>query len=268
VGVVLALLLAALLLLARPVAALVVSLGIVGPRAVAAWMPHSLDLAAGLILLAGLGAVWKFLPPRGQPADEVVRRDCWVLVVGLSACGVVAILGWLLRGMPPVARGTATGLSADLEMAILHYLLTVGLVLVMLGLRGVLRVIGERSREYRTARGGRQRTLDMMAAAGGFALGETLRILAEPLHLENLRTIGSVVVWISSLMLVIGLVYLLVNAWWIRRSLRRPPPTLAELLGPPADRPPTAIDPPGPDPQGRGDRRSHEDDAGGAPRPG
>ncbi len=36
---------------------------------------------------------------------------------------------------------------------------------------------------------------------------------------------------ISTLMVVIGLFYLVVNAWWIRRSLRCPPPRLDELIG-------------------------------------
>jgi hypothetical protein len=33
-------------------------------------------------------------------------------------------------------------------------------------------------------------------------------------------------------MAVIGLAYLVINAWWIRQSLRQPPPSLGELVLP------------------------------------
>ena len=34
------------------------------------------------------------------------------------------------------------------------------------------------------------------------------------------------------LMVVIGLAYMVLNAWWIRSAIRRPPPTLEQLLTP------------------------------------
>ena len=44
--------------------------------------------------------------------------------------------------------------------------------------------------------------------------------------------LSNVVLWMSTLMVVIGLGYLVLNAWWIRRTLCRPPPPLDELLMP------------------------------------
>jgi hypothetical protein len=63
--------------------------------------------------------------------------------------------------------------------------------------------------------------------------GATLNHLAhERMIPANLGQIGTVVVWITTLMLLIGMLYLVVNTWWIRRSLRKPPPPLDELLLP------------------------------------
>jgi len=63
---------------------------------------------------------------------------------------------------------------------------------------------------------------------------EVLRLLADAMNLDALATLGVVATSICTLMVVIGLLYLVVNAWWIRRSLRCPPPRLEEILGPPS----------------------------------
>ena len=71
-----------------------------------------------------------------------------------------------------------------------------------------------------------------MAAIAGTLIGAAIR------HLAAVRLIspdwgagiGSVVMWISTLMLVIGLAYLAMNGWWIRQALRRPPPPIDEVL--------------------------------------
>lgn len=101
------------------------------------------------------------------------------------------------------------------------------------GLRGVLTMIGEHSRSYRHARGGRQGLGAMIAALGGIALGTLLQAWAVALAPRggNLATIGMVISWISSAMLYLGLIYLFMNACWIRKALIRPSRTLEELLG-------------------------------------
>ena len=72
----------------------------------------------------------------------------------------------------------------------------------------------------------------MIAAIIGTAAGQLLRLLALWTGVEVLATLGIVVNSICTLMVVIGLAYLVVNTWWIRRSLRCPPPRLQEVLGP------------------------------------
>ncbi len=74
-----------------------------------------------------------------------------------------------------------------------------------------------------------------MAAAAivGIALGQVIQLTSELIGRGGgLLTVGTVITSISAFMLLIGLFYLVVNAWWIRRSLRRPPPSLDQILGP------------------------------------
>jgi len=112
----------------------------------------------------------------------------------------------------------------------------------LLGASGVFRVIGLRSREYRNAHGGRQSVQAMIAAVGGDAAGRLLVLVAEAgSGLGGLRALGTGITKVSDLMLLIGLAYLVVNAAWIRRSLRCPPPTLEEVLGDPGEGEPDAL---------------------------
>lgn len=221
------LLLATLLMLARPVALRVDDiLALSGPAALSLLTPTWLMVIAGFVTLLGLWSVWKLAPARREDSLVAVRGGLRLLTIGLLAMGALAAVAGLLI---PAAR-SAPDSERLLMQAVGHVLTVGGLIVTMLGLRRVLRVIGERSREYRTARAGRQRARDMIAAAIGLGVGELLRLLGLALELMVLRTFGTVVMWISTLMLVIGLIYLLVNAIWICRSLRRPPPTLQELL--------------------------------------
>ena len=107
----------------------------------------------------------------------------------------------------------------------------------LFGLDGILQAIGQRSRAFRTARGGRQGVMGMIGALGGIVLGELMGLLAATAGSGGTRlaTIAMVMTWISTLMLLIGLAYLVVNAWWIRRALCSPPPALAEILDQPGD---------------------------------
>ena len=124
------------------------------------------------------------------------------------------------------------------ELALIDLQRIIILALGMLffwGLRGVLTMIGERSRSYRHARGGRQGLGAMIAALGGIALGTILQTWAGTLAPRggNLATIGMVVTWISSAMLYLGLIYLFMNSCWIRKAIIRPSRSLDELLGKP-----------------------------------
>ena len=73
----------------------------------------------------------------------------------------------------------------------------------------------------------------MIAALGCIALGFLLQTWAGALAPRggDLATIGTVITWISSAMLYLGLVYLFMNSCWIRNAIIRPSRTLEELLG-------------------------------------
>jgi hypothetical protein len=114
-----------------------------------------------------------------------------------------------------------------------HLAIAVAAMLGLYSVRRLLEAIGVRSREYRRAQSGRQGIRPMMVSALGVAVGSALRYLStfDPFP-EYLRGLGMIIVGVSKLMLLIGLGYLLVNAWWIRRVLRKPPPRLRDLLQP------------------------------------
>ncbi len=108
-----------------------------------------------------------------------------------------------------------------------------GIVLALMGMRGVLVEAGNRSRLFRTAQQGRQR-IKPMHAANGLAMvvfagymaasgGGTEEDLALMIWLLWLIVCG---------MVAIGQLYLLVNAWWIRKDLLVPTPRLRELVKP------------------------------------
>ena len=116
----------------------------------------------------------------------------------------------------------------------LHMAVAVTATVGLLGLRGVLGVIGRRSREYRRSRGGRQGVEAMLAAIAGGLIGASIRHMAIVRFIPmNWRFMGAVVLWTSTLMVAIGLIYMVVNAWWIRQALRKPPPPMDQVVLPP-----------------------------------
>ena len=213
--------LAALLVVLRPLTMWLDALDSSGLRNFSAWAPV-LSLLAGIVVMAALRAVFWLAPQTGSDSGVAVWRDIWLLGSGLAAWSVLAVAVATLEltgviGLLPGAGRLAMAISA---------------IAVLLGLRGILGLIGTRSREYRTARGGRQSVAAMIGAIIGLGAGYTLQLVdrAAVGGAAPLATLGTVITAISALMLVIGLLYMVVNAWWIRRSLRRPPPSWDEIL--------------------------------------
>lgn len=213
--------LAALLLVLRPLAVRLDALDRSGLRNLAAWTPHQLSLLAGIVVLAALRGLFWLVPHTSSDSTGPVWRDIWLLGCGLGAWSVLAISAATLELM-----GVAGGLIGALQMA-----MAAAAIVALLGLRGILGLIGMRSREYRTARGGRQSIQAMIAAIVGLAVGQALHLMAPAASApRGLHTLGTVLTGISVLMLLIGLSYLVVNAWWIRRSLRSPAPGWEQIL--------------------------------------
>ncbi len=214
---------ASLLLVVRPLASWFDAMDPAGVRDLAGLAPTWLGFAAGLIGLAGLVWVKRLAPPAGEEPGGAVWGDVKWLGAGLAGWSMLILAAWLLEFLA-APRWAILALGPGIAAAAV-----VGLI----GLRGVLRTIGLRSRDYRTASGGRQGIRAMIAATIGMAAGQVLRLLADAMNLDALATLGVVATSICTLMMVIGLGYLVLNAWWIRRSLRCPPPRLDDILGPP-----------------------------------
>ena len=71
----------------------------------------------------------------------------------------------------------------------------------------------------------------MVAAIVGIAAARAMNfVLGEYFGARHLEYIWSAATAIATLMVVVGLAYLVMNAWWIRRSLRCPPPSLEQIL--------------------------------------
>jgi len=206
-------------------------LGSTATDRLADWAPPYPRLIAALLVLSTVWSVLRLAPPRGAMESGVVRRDIRYLLLGIVFCTLVMLelaLAGPLHAQLPEAWGP--GFEQALRLTGVVFALV-----AFVGLQGVLRVIGQRSREYRTAREGRQSVQGMLAVLVFLGLAGLLRFIPDgvwPGREGFWPNLGAVLVAIAYLMLVIGMAYLLVNAWWIRRALRRRPPTLDELLLP------------------------------------
>lgn len=185
----------------------------------AAWARPEFAAGSAIAAIVGLWSAWRLAPPIGEEANAAVWREVWFLAGGLAGWGVLAATMAGLRSASALVAGLLwLGLAA-------------AAIVTLLGLRGVLRTIGFRSREYRTARGGRQGIRAMVAAIIGIAAAQALNlVLGEYFGVRYLEDVWGAVTAIGTLMVIVGLAYLVMNAWWIRRSLRCPPPTLEEIL--------------------------------------
>lgn len=199
------------------------------------WVPPQSRLIAALLVFSTLWSVWKLSPPRDANEPGVVRRDFRLLLVGIIFGGLGMLeLVFATMLQERLTTGWASIYQIAIELSMVVFIL-VGLT----GLQGILRVIGQRSRQYRTASEGRQNVHAMMTVVVFIGVGRILEQMPVSIWPSEgfWPNLGSVILAISYLMFVIGMVYLLVNAWWIRRTLRHQPTTLDELLMPslPAD---------------------------------
>jgi hypothetical protein len=212
-------LLAALGLAARPAA-----IALEGRVSILAELPAWTPIAAGAVGLVALWPVMMIAPPRGREPIGPVWRDIWQLSIGVAAWSLLIIASGV---------GEIRGWS-ERTQELLAFLRCAPAVIGLIGLNGILKVIGLRSREYRTSRGGRQSTQAMIAAVIFAAVGHALilfRWRSFGPAAADITDTAHLLVFMAKVMLLIGLAYLVINAWWIRRALRHPPPTLADLLG-------------------------------------
>jgi hypothetical protein len=207
----------ALLPALRPVARWLDAMDERGLRDLSSWVPAYLYAAAGIVAMAGLFGARRLamaLPASGS------FRDNAMLGGGLGAWGALLI-----------AASFVDRAAAQWVVSVILVAAVAAGGAALLGLSGVLRLIGLRSREYRTARGSRQGIQAMVAALAVIAASHAARAAALATGHPRLGLLASTASSIATVMVVIGLFYLLVNAGWIHHSLRCPPPRLDQVLG-------------------------------------
>ncbi len=144
----------------------------------------------------------------------------------------IGLLGWaLLSSLVPLVP------SADSQelLPLFGRLMAAPFAIIgLLGLRGLLKAIGQRSRSYRRLKGGRQ-SIDVLMAAQVARVSSILLILYAELGVPqpDLRDFGRVIMVATALLMIIGLIYLVGNVWLIRQSLVRPPAGLNEIVSRP-----------------------------------
>ncbi len=201
------------------------------------WVPPQPRLLASLLVLSALGAVWRLSPPRNVNESGIVRRDLRLLFVGLVFSGLAMLeLTFASTLQLRLPQSWSDGFELAIGLSLIFFL-----IIALVGLQGVLRLIGQRSRQYRTARDGRQNVHGLIAVLGFVGLGLVLEQIPRGVWPSEgfWSSLSMVMVAISYLMLVVGLGYLLMNMLWIRSALRKQPPTLDELLLPPKPSIPT-----------------------------
>jgi len=212
---------ATLLLIARPIALRLDALDKTGLQDYSALTPKYLPLAAGVVILLGLFAAVQFMPKKGNEHDVSIRRDLRVLITGMIALSVFCSVSSCLELIP----------ITSWIKSLAHISLMVCAIVILFGIKGILRAVGQRSREYRTAQGGRQGIRAMIGAMFGAIAGELARIIVVQLgSFPTIEAMAIVVTYMSVLMLLIGLGYLVVNGWWIRKALCKPPPRISMIL--------------------------------------
>lgn len=189
-------------------------------------------LAAAGALLLGAVATRLFRPPPQETGDPATIRTLRFVVLGLVIVAIIAVLNAGIEVGRASLGGSSIGQRgvSPIDDAWLRFGYAVGAILALLGIGRILTTIGLRSRTYRESRGGRQGVQSMMLAILFITIASTLPLIKETRETGWLWTSARVVVASSTLMLLVGLMYLVANAGWIRAGLKRPSRRLRDLV--------------------------------------
>lgn len=173
------------------------------------WLVAGLMLAAAAVLVhAGLGA----------RANRVVRstaaRSMARATRMLWAWSLVLLAGFALSLLPAMQlRSYASIMLAVQLMPAILYLTWAGVAIGR---------IGAYSRSYREARHGRQSGDLVTATLAGAITFSMLHPALEPLGYPELADIAGILALVLTALSVLGLAYVVANAWVIATALRRP----------------------------------------------
>jgi hypothetical protein len=201
----------------------------IGADWLSALSPEVLYPVAALASLGGLWSVYQFSLPRRSESGDVAHR-LWLTGGGLVGMALCTGTLWFREIIWTQPAAAPTVEEVAVWRVALRAVTAGSAIAVLYGVSGILKAIGLRSRAYRTARGGRQSIRAMTAAIVCVIFGEGMRLAGVLRFDPDLRDIGRMAGFASMLMVLIGLLYLIVNVWWIRAAIRRPPPRLSEIV--------------------------------------
>lgn len=180
---------------------------------------------AAALLLIGSGAAMA-IAPKSEPllrAEWGRRRVALSLGLAIWAVTIVTL---------PFAFGWRPGRSPDPYVMIITTAWQLLASLAPLtGLRHVIAILGRRSQRWREARQGRQSVDALVAAGGGVLVFATAVPIMASYRFELLHLLAVLLAVTSAAVLVIGLMYLIMNAWWIVRSTIRPALPISDFVG-------------------------------------
>jgi len=185
-------------------------------------------------LFAAIGLLF-VIPLARAPADEpaAMARTFlrWMVAAQVGIVGSCILAWWAVH----------EGIDDPLPLLLAETLVIPLAIAGLFGLRGVLGIVGLRSRAFRTAQGGRQSVKALVASLLMVLVGVVIYRIGGALDDPDrpgaalpdfvMNHLGAPIFAGASLLLLIGLGYMVVNTWWVRQSLRKPPPKLGELIG-------------------------------------
>jgi len=207
-------------------------------------------LGAAAAAFIGFFAGQDLGPRKDDPFSSGVRRQLLYMAMGFAVTGT-SVLFLVLGGWYRIRLSGRGWIPHEaISLSLLAVATLGGVLFAVLAFGAVLRTVGERSREYRTNLAARQRTRDLGLAIAIVIVLECLRLNATAHDYPGAALLAATLAIAAFSMVIIGFAYLSLNCYWIRRSLRRPPPTILELITPlpevPSVEMPGDSDPPSP----------------------
>ncbi|MEY3026344.1 MAG: hypothetical protein RLZZ238_1241 [Planctomycetota bacterium] len=158
----------------------------------------------------------------------------------LGFCACVLVLPWsrdrpFVRARGVGALGFAIWSIASLATPSWPATLAAlaGVALVAASVTPLLRRLVPHSRLFRTARHATQTTREILiaSAVSGASGVAALLLSSSQRQLDEAAALAGAVAGAAGMLVVVGLAYRAANAYWVLRSVRRPPPRVDELLG-------------------------------------
>jgi len=202
-----------------------------GPRSLAAsWESIWPNVALWSLAASALASLLLVRPIVGMSAKKSVSAAVGTFLgYGLTIKGLIEVIMADDGRLAPYSMQR----DPDPDRLIARLAMSVGVLIAIFGVRPVARELVRRSLTYRSGRVDRQTLLAIAAAVAVGILGDLLRLSATGTHgtpQAVLDVVGTVLVAVSSVLVTLGLLGALVDAWRIARALEVPAPSLRSVI--------------------------------------